>query len=256
MNPKRTFLALIITAMMAATATAQSNDKRAIWEELMRHKIGAANPESAVPDASAQAQSNDKRNTWEELVRHKVGAASPQSPVPDASAQAQSRYESQVAVLGRQSVQVAVSDPPTNRLEGTWLVTAVTVEDPSQTPFKVLFTFMAGRDENEGTSMDTNDGELTSPIIGTPDQGVWRRTGDRRFINTHLAFLFDETATPAGAPFGSAKVRDVITLDKKGNEFNGRQYVEVFDPHGNLIFVFNVIMHGVRVQAEEPPPLP
>jgi hypothetical protein len=204
----------------------------------------------------ATAQSNDKLNTWEELMRHKVGPASPQSAGPDTSARAQSRDDSVVAASSRQSVQAAISDPPTNRLEGTWLVTAVTVEDPSQTPFKVLFTFMAGRDENEGTSMDTNDGELTSPIIGTPDQGVWRRTGDRRFINTHLAFLFDETATPAGAPFGSAKVRDVITLDKKGNEFNGRQYVEVFDTQHNLLFVFNVIMHGVRVRAEEPPPAP
>ena len=256
MNARRIFLASIIVGMIATVTTAQSNDKRNTWEELMRHKVGAANPDSAVPDASAQAQSNDKRNAAEELMRHKVGAASPQSAVPDGGAQAQSRDESQVAVLGRRSVQVAVLDPPTNRLEGTWLVTAVTVEDPSQTPFKVLYTFMSGRDENEGTSMDTNDGELTSPIIGTPDQGVWKRTGDRRFINTHLAFLFDETATPAGAPFGSAKVRDVITLTRKGNEFDGRQYVEVFDPHGNLMLVFNIIMHGVRVQAEEPPPLP
>jgi hypothetical protein len=134
------------------------------------------------------------------------------------------------------------------RLEGTWLAT-VTFADGFE--LKVLFTFMPGKDENEGTLIDSNEFLLTPNPIGAPDQGVWQRTAERSFIATHLAFLFDAEA--GGAPAGIAKVRDSITLNDIGTQFTGKQYVEIFDAQGKLVITFQATMRATRLRAEAPP---
>jgi hypothetical protein len=137
------------------------------------------------------------------------------------------------------------------KLTGTWLVTATFTDPEGIPPFKVLFSFMPGRTDDEGTLIDTNEFELTPNPICTPDQGVWKKVGDRDYIATHLTFCFD--ATMGYNPAGPAKVRDAITLSKTGDEFDGRQFVEGFDTSGNVVFTGKVMLHGVRVQAEAPP---
>jgi hypothetical protein len=134
------------------------------------------------------------------------------------------------------------------RLEGTWIAT-VTFTDGFE--LKVFFTFMAGKDENEGTLIDTNEFLLTPNPIGAPDQGVWQRTADRSFIATHLAFLFDADA--GSEPAGTAKVRDSITINDLGTQFTGRQYVEIFDASGKLVDTFQATMRATRMRAEAPP---
>jgi hypothetical protein len=145
--------------------------------------------------------------------------------------------------------------PVTDRqkLEGTWLVTATFTDPAGIPPFKVLFTFMPGRSDGEGTLLDTNENELTPNPVCTPDQGVWERRSAREFIATHLAFCFDETSVPPGNPAGHAKVRDLIRLSKSGEEFDFSQYIEGFDQNGNTVFTGHVTGHGVRVHAEAPP---
>jgi hypothetical protein len=140
-----------------------------------------------------------------------------------------------------------------DKLEGTWLVTATVQDQPSVPPFKVLFTFMPGRSDQEGTLVDTNETELTGSPVCTPDQGVWERRGAREFVATHLTFCFDQTSTPPGNPAGHAKVRDLIKLNKNGEEFTLSQYVEAFDTFGNTVFSARINGRGVRVHAEAPP---
>ncbi len=155
----------------------------------------------------------------------------------------------------------AQSTPPKYQLEGTWQVTATftsakACESGNCTPidvpppFKVLFTFMAGRNVNEGTLIDTNEFQLTPNPVCTPDQGTWARTGERTFIATHLNFCFD--ANNGYIPAGTSKIRDSITMNSQ-NDFTARQRVEGFDADGNLVFVGDVNLIGVRLRAEAPP---
>jgi len=134
------------------------------------------------------------------------------------------------------------------RLEGTWQTT-VTFEDDFE--LKVLFTFMPGRDETEGTLIDQNEFLLTPNPVCTADQGVWKKTATRSYIATHFAFCFDATA--GYEPAGSVKVRDEIEINLKGTAFTGRQFIEIYDTGGKLVDEFEAEMEGTRVIAEAPP---
>jgi hypothetical protein len=151
---------------------------------------------------------------------------------------------------------VRAQDPapvgPKQKLEGTWLVNAQ-LQGQDAPPIKILFTFMPGRSENDGTLIDTNEFQLTGNPVCTPDQGVWERRAAREFVATHLTFCFDQTSVPPGNPAGYAKVRDLIKLGKTGETFDLTQYIEAFDPDGNTVFTGTVLGHGVRVHAEAPP---
>src|ERR1044072_2330941 len=119
--------------------------------------------------------------------------------------------------------------PPKSRLEGTWLTT-VTFSDGFE--LKVLFTFMPGKDENEGTLIDQNEFQFTPPAC-TADQGVWARTTNFDFIATHFAFCFDPEND--NSPNGSVKVRDTKKVNSRGDGFTGRQYIEILAPDGQVV---------------------
>jgi len=140
---------------------------------------------------------------------------------------------------------------PKGKLEGTWLVTATFTDPPGIPPFKVLFTFMPGRSDNEGTLIDTNEFQLTPNPVCTPDQGVWQRVSGREFIATHYNFCFD--ALQDYIPAGPTKVRDVLGISDAGDVLTGRQYIEGFDTAGNIVFIGKVSLQGTRVRAEPPP---
>lgn len=148
------------------------------------------------------------------------------------------------------------SSDPRARLEGTWLVRAKFVEVggvpiTDGALFKVLFTFMPGRTDDEGTLIDTNEFQFTPNPICTPDQGVWRRVGRRDFIATQLNFCFDQDQN--GNPAGPTKIRGAIRLSRNGEEMEIRQFTEGFDTEGKLVFEGTVVGRGQRVQAEAPP---
>jgi hypothetical protein len=133
---------------------------------------------------------------------------------------------------------------------GTWQTT-VSFEDGE---IQVLFTFMPGRTPLEGTLIDTNSSLLTSPFPCSPDQGAWEKKGGlgtRTFTATHYAFCFE--ADKGNEFAGPVKVRDNITVNEQGTEFNGTQFIEVYDAGNQLLFTVTAKMHGVRVKAEAPP---
>jgi hypothetical protein len=142
----------------------------------------------------------------------------------------------------------AATAPSKSRLEGTWLTT-VTFSDGFE--LKVLFTFIPGKDENEGTLIDQNEFQFTPPAC-TADQGVWARTSNFDFIATHFAFCFDPEND--NSPNGSVKVRDTIKVNSRGDGFTGRQYIEILDSNGQVVVTFEANMVGMRLRAEAPPP--
>ena len=135
-------------------------------------------------------------------------------------------------------------------LVGTWLVTATFTDPVGVPPFKVLFSFAPGRNDREGTLIDTNEFQLTPNPVCSPDQGVWERTGSRSFIATHFNFCFD--ALNMYVPAGPTKIRDTIRVSHNGETLQMRQYIEGFDTDGNLVFVGTVEGTGVRIHAEAP----
>jgi hypothetical protein len=203
MNSKRIFAACILTALLAVAASAQSNDRRALWTKYFGRNSVAAGIGSPSVDAEMQRDE-------------------PQS-------------------------EAAITPGPKGRLEGTWLATVIFTDGFT---LKVLFTFMPGKDENEGTLIDTNEFLLTPDPIGAPDQGAWQRTAERNFIATHLAFLFNSSD---GSPAGTAKVRDAITINQLNDKFTGRQFVEIFDTNGAFVTSFSATMSAVKIKAEAPP---
>lgn len=201
MNTKRIFAACILTALIAVIASAQSNDRRALWQKYVGGNRAALNVQPLPVDEATQK---------DEVF--------PQGTIT-----------------------------PKGRLEGTWLAT-VSFDDGFA--LKVLFTFMPGKDDTEGTLIDTNEFLLTPDPIGAPDQGVWQRTSERDFIAMHLAFLFN---SKDGSPAGTAKVRDAISINQLNTQFTGRQYVEIFDTDGNFVVSFSATMTAVKMQAQAPP---
>ena len=121
-------------------------------------------------------------------------------------------------------------------LAGTW---GMQVGAPPGPTFTAYETFTEA-----GGSVEINNG----PGGSTTGIGTWARTGHRTFLATLLKQKFDG----AGNLELTLKVRREITLNPSGNEFTGRDNVDLFDPAGNPIPV--VIppgtFHGTRIAAE------
>src|ERR1051325_9932125 len=84
---------------------------------------------------------------------------------------------------------------------------------------------------------------VPDPIIVT-SQGVWLKTSNREFTTTRETYAFDSST---GDPVGSAKWRNVLTFNDRGDEFTGREKLDVFDRGGALIFTATDIVRGVRM---------
>ena len=140
-------------------------------------------------------------------------------------------------------------------LSGTWR----TIETfPDGFSAKVLFTFGAGK--RDGIVVHSDELFLVPAPSCITAQGVWKRTGERRFIATDEGFCFDTFGLvltpptfPSFAPAGKIKFDSAIKLNHRGNEFDGTLHVTAFDVDGNLVFTADGTLHGVRMRAEAPP---
>src|SRR5689334_22756540 len=100
------------------------------------------------------------------------------------------------------------NDDSPNRLDGTWRAIETF---PDNSAFKVLFTFSAGRDDKNGTTIHSDELFLTGGPSCLPTQGVWKRTGDRTFTVTDEGFCFDPFASPIFAPVGKLTFKSTLT---------------------------------------------
>lgn len=139
-------------------------------------------------------------------------------------------------------------DGPKDRIEGTWRATETF---PDTSVFKVLFTFSAGRNDKDGTTIHTDELYFTGGPSCFPSQGVWKRTGDRTFIVTDEGFCFDPFGSPIFAPAGKIQFKSAITLNRQGG-FDGNMHVEAFDVNGVSVFTADAVLHGDRMIAAGP----
>jgi hypothetical protein len=152
--------------------------------------------------------------------------------------------------VGTKAVSQNGEDNDRNSLEGTWRATETF--GPEEV-FKVLFTFGAGKDDN-GTVVHSDELFFVPSPSCLTAQGVWKRTGERRFIATDEGFCFDSSGQPPTfEPAGKIKFKSAIGLNNQGTEFTGTMHIEGFDVDGNLVFSADADLHGVRMRAEAPP---
>src|SRR6267378_4272347 len=104
----------------------------------------------------------------------------------------------------------SAEDDDRNSLEGTWRTTE-SFSDGSV--FRVLFTFSAGKNANNGTDIHSDELFFVPSPSCLSAQGVWKRTGERRFIATDEGFCFN---SPNFDPFGKIKFKSAIKLNNQG----------------------------------------
>jgi hypothetical protein len=120
-------------------------------------------------------------------------------------------------------------------LEGSWLVTASVVGDPSL--IKALLTCSPNGEVVETPSV---------PLAVSTGHGVWERTGNRQFALTVLYLRRDE----AGGLIGTSKVRSLLSVNESMTEGSGRFETTVFDLAGNQVGAFEGTAESTRIQSE------
>ena len=122
-------------------------------------------------------------------------------------------------------------------LVGAWFVDVTPTLVP---PFLSLGTF-------------SRDGTLTNisvPSLGSPPEspgyGVWVKTGDHTFASTFHTVVGDG----AGGLGGTQKVRSLVTVGPRGDDFEGVFRVDVFDAGGALIVSDTGTVRGRRITVE------
>jgi hypothetical protein len=104
-------------------------------------------------------------------------------------------------------------------LAGTWEEQIGVAPGPT---FSAIETFT-----ESGGSIEIN----TGPGGPTTGIGTWVRTGPRTFLTKHTKHQFDAN----GLLELTIVVRRLITVGETGDEFSGRDNVELFDPAGNKL---------------------
>lgn len=198
---------------------------------------------TAVMATMVSAQSNDRNAGWAAKMAGKGQATGARSTGAAATTSA-------AAATSARSESSEDSDDDSDRgsLEGAWRATE-TFSDGSV--FRVLFTFGAGKNSKNGVATHTDELFLTAAPSCLPAQGVWKRTGERKFIVTDEGFCFD--TNNGFVPDGKIKFEASIKLNNQGTEFNGTLHIEGFLVDDTLVFTDDAILHGVRMQAEAPP---
>jgi hypothetical protein len=118
-------------------------------------------------------------------------------------------------------------------LVGAWIITA----NRARGVGKNLLTF-----SSDGTFFRSGD---THPVY-SGGHGAWKRTGDKEFDATYIAFNFDQT----GKWIGSNKVRIHIVQGPADNEFTAATKATVLDLEDNVIRVVDGRLAGKRIQVE------
>jgi hypothetical protein len=128
-------------------------------------------------------------------------------------------------------------------LLGTWIV-QVSI-DPTTVPPGSLLSFTALQTYDAGGGFVVSN---SGPGAGGPaGQGNWVRTGDRQFALTQLRLGFDADNNFTGLN----KIRSILTLDKRGDEFTEIAQVDIILPNGTVLPFHPVATsHGTRVAIE------
>jgi len=126
-------------------------------------------------------------------------------------------------------------------LTGAWQYSAGGAPGTDLPPFIGLMVFA-----RDGVMIESTQGEVNPPAA-TPGYGAWKKTGPRTYATTFLHIWY----RPDNTLIGILKVRQAITLDESGDQFDGAGSFAVTDPDGNVIFSGQAMSHGQRIVVEQ-----
>ena len=128
---------------------------------------------------------------------------------------------------------------------GSWLLT-VNVPDnaPPFDSFKGLWCLTG-----DGILVSSAQGDITpTPFPSSTSQyGAWSQTDGRQFAATFVSILYD---VQTGENMGSFKLRQKMTLNNAGDEWDGPFKLNVLDPDGNVVATLNGTIHAKRITVE------
>jgi hypothetical protein len=135
------------------------------------------------------------------------------------------------------------SERSTPAITGSWLETYTPAVGA---PFKAVNTY--GED---GVWISSAQGAVVTgppfPSSFTPAQGQWTHRGGRTFSTTAVSIGSDVTD---GRLLFLLKVRQTVTLNRRGNAYRSVFKTEVFDPEGNLLFAVEGTSEARRISVE------
>jgi len=87
--------------------------------------------------------------------------------------------------------------------------------------------------------------------------GVWKHTGERRYLLSHIPWqgnVFDPTApaNTVGAPQAGAQIIEKITLSPDGDSYDGTFTLHAYDTSGNVYASFTGVLSAKRITPDTP----
>lgn len=135
------------------------------------------------------------------------------------------------------------SERATPAITGSWLETYTPA---GGSPFKAVNTY--GED---GVWISSAQGAVVTgppfPASFTPAQGQWTHRGGRTFSTTAVSIGSDVTD---GHLLFLLKVRQTVTLNRRGTAYRSVFKTEAFDPDGNLLFAIEGTSEARRISVE------
>lgn len=110
-------------------------------------------------------------------------------------------------------------------IAGKWEVVANPINPPPGFPteFRALHTFT-----EDGRFIETS---ANNPVGAGGARGEWRYEGGRKYSVTFLFYVFD----PTGKHAVTIRVRTLLTLNRKGDEWSGPFRFDLMTPDGHLL---------------------
>ena len=84
-------------------------------------------------------------------------------------------------------------------------------------------------------------------MTGSFCMGVWKQTGHRTFRLSHVALSWDSSGTTFVGP---ASIREVVTVDGRGQHYSGTFTVTQYDTNGNVIVQILGVISAERITAD------
>jgi len=143
-----------------------------------------------------------------------------------------------VAGLAPRAAQARERDC-THGIEGTWLILVQPGGAPQSAAYEVLNLYTVGGGVAGASAND--------PATGSSAYGAWRKTENRQFQITFVAFTFDRVT---GQTTGRLKVQARATLSDDDRTLSGPARVSIYSTSGSLIVQVPTAFSGTRIAVE------
>jgi hypothetical protein len=157
---------------------------------------------------------------------------------PPASLRLQPPYLMQAAYRPARLVLASDKDPAGASIVGLWAVTF--------TVGGTMVDWGYAQWHSDGTEIMNSGGR--APATQNFCLGVWEKTGNSSYKLNHVALSYDAAT---GALNGIVSVREWVTVDHTGNNYQGNFTIDVVDPNKNPVGHVAGEITGERITADQ-----